>query len=55
MNHSKKVYALIENEKFNLDGSYNFAKLEDIDTIITEEKPDKGILKILDESGINII
>lgn len=55
MNHSKKVYALIENEKFNLDGSYNFAKLEDIDTIITEEKPDKGIIKILDESGINII
>ncbi|WP_139902782.1 DeoR/GlpR family DNA-binding transcription regulator [Clostridium thermarum] len=36
INCSKTVYVVMENEKFNFDGPYNFASLDDINYIITE-------------------
>lgn len=55
MKYSKKVYIVIENEKFNFDGSYNFARLSDIDAIITESVPDKKITDILTKSDISLL
>lgn len=55
MNYSKSVYVLIENEKFNLDGSYSFAALEDINIIITEGNPEKNIIQTLSKKNIILL
>lgn len=45
----------MENKKFFYDGIFRFADIEDIDTIITEKKPNDEILQILKKQGIQII
>jgi DeoR/GlpR family transcriptional regulator of sugar metabolism len=52
---SKKVYVVIENEKFKFDGSYKFAQLEDINTIVSEGNPGEKIVDILNRSGIELL
>lgn len=52
---AKKVYVVIENEKFEFDGSYKFAELMDIDVFITEETPDKQIKNAIEESNIELL
>lgn len=52
---SNKTYLLIENKKFNFDGTYKFGTLSDINYIITENTPDNKILKIINKLGITII
>ncbi|MGL4571034.1 MAG: DeoR/GlpR family DNA-binding transcription regulator [Clostridium sp.] len=52
---SSKAYLLIENKKFHYDGTYKFSKLGDIDYIITENEPDKQILKVIEKANVKII
>jgi DeoR/GlpR family transcriptional regulator of sugar metabolism len=52
---SKHVYLVMENSKFYIDGTYKFATLYDIDSIITEAAPDKDILNILSKTNTEII
>lgn len=52
---AQKVYIVMENRKFNLDGFYKFSLLDDIDTIITEEKPKSSICRELSNLDVNII
>jgi DeoR/GlpR family transcriptional regulator of sugar metabolism len=55
INCSKNVYVVMENEKFNFDGSYNFASLDDINYIITESTPDGKIVDILKKNQITLL
>lgn len=52
---SKKTFLVMENKKFNLDGNYKFAMLDDIDAIITDEKPNEQIAEILENNDIELI
>lgn len=52
---AKNVYILMENEKFYYDGTYKFAHLNDIDGIITEEKPSTKIYQIIKKHSLTLI
>jgi DeoR family glycerol-3-phosphate regulon repressor len=52
---SKKSYLVMENNKFQFDGNYKFATLDDIDCIIIDELPDSEIIKILEDSNIKLL
>lgn len=52
---SKKNYLVMENTKFDFDGNYKFAALEDINCIITDKLPTTEIKNILDEFNIELI
>ncbi|SHJ12338.1 transcriptional regulator, DeoR family [Clostridium amylolyticum] len=52
---SKKSYLVMENKKFNSDGNYKFAKIDDIDAIITEKLPDTETLSVLEDYKIQVI
>lgn len=45
----------MENKKFNSDGNYKFAKIDDIDAIITEKLPDTETLSVLEDYKIQVI
>lgn len=55
MDIGKEVFLVMENKKFFYDGIFRFADIEDIDTIITEKRPNDEILQILKKQGIQII
>lgn len=55
INASKKKYMIIETEKFNMDGTYKYAQVEDFDGIITESKPNDNILEILKDNKLELI
>jgi DeoR/GlpR family transcriptional regulator of sugar metabolism len=55
MSISKKVFLVMENSKFYVDGTYKFADLYDIDTIITEDAPDKEIITQVNKTNTKII
>ncbi|MCF6461397.1 DeoR/GlpR family DNA-binding transcription regulator [Clostridium sp. Cult3] len=55
MDIGKEVFLVMENKKFFYDGIFRFADIDDIDTIITEKKPNDDILQILNKQGIQII
>ncbi|MCR6514528.1 MAG: DeoR/GlpR family DNA-binding transcription regulator [Clostridium chrysemydis] len=52
---SKEVYLLLQNEKFDLDGAYRFASLEEADFIITESTPNPKILESLQKIKIEVL
>lgn len=52
---SKKTFLVMENKKFNLDGNYKFAMVDDINAIITDEKPNEQIMEILESNEIELI
>ncbi len=52
---SKNTFLVMENKKFNLDGNYKFAILDDIDAIVTDEKPNRQITEILEDNDIELI
>lgn len=52
---SKEVYLLLQNEKFDLDGAYRFASLEEADFIITESTPSPKILESLQKIKIEVL
>lgn len=55
INNSKKTYLVMENSKFYIDGTYKFATLYDINTIITESAPDKEIINLLAKTNTEFI
>ena len=52
---SKRVFLLMENSKFYIDGTYKFATLHNIDTIITESSPEEEIINLLSKTNTKII
>jgi DeoR family glycerol-3-phosphate regulon repressor len=52
---SKKTFLVMESKKFNLDGNYKFAAIDDINAIITDEKPVEQIMEVLINSEIELI
>lgn len=52
---SKNVYLVMENRKFYIDGTYKFAHLQDINSVITEERPDESVMEILNNNDTGII
>jgi DeoR family glycerol-3-phosphate regulon repressor len=52
---SKETFLVMENKKFNVDGNYKFAILDDINAIITDEKPSEQIMEILLNNDIELI
>lgn len=55
MNISKELYLMATNERFNLDGIFNFANISDFHSIVTEAKPNSNILTLLKQYNINLI
>ncbi|MDO5517413.1 MAG: DeoR/GlpR family DNA-binding transcription regulator [Clostridium sp.] len=55
MNTSKERYLLILNERFIIDGTYNFATINEFDSIISEAEPNKSILEELMKYDVHII
>lgn len=53
--HSKKTFLLVEKEKFNIDGTYIFASLDDLYSIITDCDIDEDIKELLNESSIQVL
>ena len=52
---SKKTFLVMENKKFNVDGNYKFATIDDINAIITDENPNEQIMEILIDNEIELI
>lgn len=52
---SRKRYLIAPNERFNMDGAFNFSNLKDIDCIITEELPSENIIEGLKEYGVKLV
>jgi DeoR family glycerol-3-phosphate regulon repressor len=52
---SKETFLVMENKKFNVDGNYKFAIIDDINAIITDEKPSEQIMEILINNEIELI
>lgn len=55
VSNSKEVFLLVEKEKFNVDGTYRFATLDDIDVIITSSDLTDEIREKLSKSTIKLI
>ncbi|MBU3142948.1 DeoR/GlpR family DNA-binding transcription regulator [Clostridium sp. CF012] len=55
VSNSKEVFLLVEKEKFNVDGTYRFATLEDIDFIITDSDLTDEIRENLENSTLKLI
>ncbi|OOM60779.1 glycerol-3-phosphate regulon repressor [Clostridium beijerinckii] len=52
---SKKTFLVMENKKFFVDGNYKFAMIDDINAIITDEKPNQQIIDVLESNEIELI
>lgn len=55
MSISKELYLMATNERFNLDGLFNFSRISDFHSIITEAKPNSNIMTLLEQYNINLI
>lgn len=53
--NSKIVYLVMENSKFYFDGSFKFATLNDINTIVTESYPSNDIVNLLNKTNTAFI
>lgn len=51
LKNSQKIYLVMENSKFYFDGTYKFATLNDINTIISEGAPNKDIINVLNKTN----
>ncbi len=54
MNISKELYLMAPNERFNLDGIFNFSNIEDFNCIITEATPNDTIMTLIEQYNINL-
>ncbi|WP_315067534.1 DeoR/GlpR family DNA-binding transcription regulator [uncultured Clostridium sp.] len=54
MNISKELYLMAPNERFNLDGIFNFSNIEDFNCIITEATPNDTIMTLIEQYDINL-
>lgn len=50
-----RTILMVDSSKFGKSMPYTFATLDDIDVLITEEKPDDGILKLAKQSNTKVI
>lgn len=55
MSISKELFLIMLNEKFKINGSFNFSNIVDFNSIITEALPSKSILNILEDYSVNLI
>ena len=55
MNISKELYLLLLNRRFNIDAVFNFGKLSEFDSIITEDMPDSSIMEELEKQNVHLI
>ncbi|TDT62448.1 DeoR/GlpR family DNA-binding transcription regulator [Fonticella tunisiensis] len=55
MQSSRKVFLVMENKKFYIDGTYKFAHLQDVNSVITEERPNDNLLEILASNDTSVI
>lgn len=55
MQSSRKVFLVMENKKFYIDGTYKFAHLQDVNSVITEGRPNDNLLEILASNDTSII
>ena len=55
MSNSKEVFLLVEKEKFNIDSTYKFASLDEINVIITDSDITDEIREKLKKLDINLI
>ncbi|AJA46670.1 glycerol-3-phosphate regulon repressor [Clostridium pasteurianum DSM 525 = ATCC 6013] len=55
MSISKELYLMAPNERFNLDGIFNFSNITDFHSIITETEPNNTIMTLLEQYDINLI
>ena len=55
MNISKELYLLLLNRRFNIDAVFNFGKLSEFDSIITEDTPDSSIMEELEKQNVHLI
>lgn len=55
MSISKEAYLMATNERFNLDGIFNFSNISDFHSIITESNPNDAVLTLLEQYNINLI
>ncbi|WP_123053695.1 DeoR/GlpR family DNA-binding transcription regulator [Clostridium sp. JN-1] len=55
MSISKELYLIATNERFNLDGIFNFSNISDFHSIITETKPNNAIMTLLEQYDINLM
>ena len=52
---SRHKYVLMEHQKFDSNECYKYAKLDDIDAIITDEDPNPEIRELIESVGVDII
>ena len=55
MSISRELYLMAPNERFNLDGIFNFSNITDFNSIITETPPNNTIMALLEQYNINLI
>ena len=55
VSNSKEVFLLVEKEKFNVDGTYRFTTLDDIDVIITGSDLTDEIREMLKKTTIKLL
>ncbi|SMC19904.1 transcriptional regulator, DeoR family [Clostridium acidisoli DSM 12555] len=55
MSISKELYLIAPNEKFNLDGIFNFSNISDFNSIITETAPNNSIMTLLEQYNVDLI
>lgn len=55
LNISKETYLMALNERFNIDGIFNFSNIKHFNNIIIESLPNTSVINLLKEYGVNII
>ncbi|QAA32416.1 DeoR/GlpR family DNA-binding transcription regulator [Clostridium manihotivorum] len=55
MSISKELFLIAPNERFNIDGVYNFSNLSDFHGIITENEPNDTILTLVNQYDVRLI
>ena len=55
MSISKETYLMALNERFSIDGIFNFCNITDFDSVITEVSPSEDITTLLEQYNINLI
>lgn len=55
MSISKELYLMAPNERFNLDGIFNFSNIADFHSIITEDFPSNATVTLLEQYNVNLI
>ncbi|MBU3107503.1 DeoR/GlpR family DNA-binding transcription regulator [Clostridium gasigenes] len=55
VSNSKEVFLLVEKEKFNVDGTYRFSTLDDLDIIITDSDLTDDVREKLEKLAVKLI